>query len=440
MTHKSKYRFILFLFVILAVLLRLVMLRENLINNPQYFHNNPELIAQKINSPDQPYQNRFGSEISNVAYALVCGDGSFSNPFGDNTGPTGWVAPGITALYVCSFILWGCFTYPSILFLYLLSLLLTCMIIVLIYYLAQTVFEDNFTAYISSFLYVISPHDILLFAKPGQQDFNVFPFYFILILFFLILYLKQKRRTYLVIFSLSAAAAVLSNPVFIFPATICMLYIIVHLFRTRSAKKHADPILATGLIVCCILPYVIYQKNHLNKWAFIKSNGLYEIYQGNAPASQGILTLEVFKKYHPMANVEEFRKYKHEGEIDYIENKWDKFKEHFELKRFLDLSVNRILHFFFIFPSLGEGSLLHTVFYAPRGLALVVYVLLRNRQINSLDLLLLLYILAYAFPYFLTGIMYRYSFPIVPVSFILLGRSIVLFYKKAISEKNSCHA
>ena len=57
----------------------------------------------QISDSTAPYLNVFGFEVSNVAYALVCKGEGLANPFGGDTGPTGWAAPGMVMLYVLAF-------------------------------------------------------------------------------------------------------------------------------------------------------------------------------------------------------------------------------------------------------------------------------------------------------------------------------------------------
>jgi hypothetical protein len=59
--------------------------------------------------------------------------------------------------------------------------------------------------------------------------------------------------------------------------------------------------------------------------------------------------------------------------------------------------------------------------YSLRGLALIIYSLVRFRRLHSIDALIYVYIFMYALPFCFMGIMYCYSFTVVPLSAILLG-------------------
>jgi hypothetical protein len=183
------------------------------------------------------------------------------------------------------------------------------------------------------------------------------------------------------------------------------------------------------VLISIVTPYIIYQKQRLGAWTFIKSNGLFEIYQGNVPDCRGVLTLDVFEKYHPIKNQKEYEEYKLKGEIDYIHSKFVQLKEDFNLKSFLLLSIKKFFYFFFVFPPLKiseESIALQYFAYSMRGLSLLIYLFIRVKQMTTYDRLLYLYIVSYAIPFCFAGIMYRYSFPIVPLSTVCAAYIIYL--------------
>jgi hypothetical protein len=195
--------------------------------------------------------------------------------------------------------------------------------------------------------------------------------------------------------------------------------------------------LAILLLVCT--PYILYQKQKLNVFTFIKSNALYELYQGNVPDFDGVLTTELFEKYHPFFNENEYKKYKSLGEIQYIKSKVSVFKQHFDFNRFIMVTGKRFVNFFFVFPlptcrKYGREFFILELVYPLTGLALLCYYALRFKKKDSFDGLMYIYILSYAFPYCLTGMMYRYSFPIVPLRAVLFSYIIYSLCTSAFSR------
>jgi hypothetical protein len=195
--------------------------------------------------------------------------------------------------------------------------------------------------------------------------------------------------------------------------------------------------LAILLLLCT--PYILYQKQKLNIFTFIKSNALYELYQGNLPDFDGVLTTELFEKYHPFFNKNEYRNYKSLGEIKYIESKFSVFKQHFDFNRFIIVTGKRFINFFFIFPLptyriYGREFFIRELAYPLMGLSLLCYYALRFKKRNSFDELMYIYIFSYALPYCFAGMMYRYSFPIVPLTAVLFAYIIYSLGTSALSH------
>jgi hypothetical protein len=154
-----------------------------------------------------------------------------------------------------------------------------------------------------------------------------------------------------------------------------------------------------------------------------------------------VLTDDLFAKYHPSTNIDEYRAYRDMGEKDYIASRAAVFFDTFDPGRFAALTFRRCMYFFFLYPTRtgNASSFLHDFLYSLRGLALLVYALVFFRRLCSIDGLMYCYVLAYALPFCFMAVMYRYSFPIVPLSSILLARvawSLLDFGKRFISCRN----
>lgn len=390
--------------------------------NPSYFHNDSVELMAQISDTDAPYHNLFGSELSNVAYALVCKNEGLTNPFGGDTGPTGWAAPGMVMLYALAFKLFGCFSTESIFFMFAVALCLSALIIIIIFSVCIHLFKSPAIACIASLLYALDPQDIFIFKKNGQQDFNIFPFLFLLCFFLFLRCLRSRSAVDRWLLGLATGVSILCNPVFVLPVTVCCIY---YVSVNRGSILRASREVALVLAVCAFLlaPYILYQHQRLHAWSFIKSNGAFELYLGNVPDFKGILTFELFNKHHPLSNITEYRAYRDLGETAYIHSKLSVFLDTFDPVRFILLSAKRFMNFFFIYPALNSTSgIAQYLAYSFRGLALIIYFFVCFRRLRSIDALIYAYIFVYALPFCLMGIMYRYSFAIVPLSAILLGR------------------
>ena len=406
-------------------------------NDLNVFYHDLHRLEQKSALDNKPLVNYFGAELANVAYSLVCTREGFANPFGGSTGPTGWAAPGMVVLYAVSFYLFGCFTLNSILFMFLLALVLSLTIMVLIYRLSIELFANPAIGYTGAFLFALSPEDLFIFKRIHEQDFNIMAFLFLLLFYRFIKFVKSFSGKNLVLFSLVAGTAVLCNPVFIFPIMGCLMFIFLQFQNKFFACQKIVWSLAILLLLCT--PYILYQKQRLNVLTFIKSNALYELYQGNMCALDGLLTTELFEKYHPFCNENEYKTYKSLGEIKYIKSKYAVFLQNFDFNRFVIVTGKRFINFFFIFPlptyrKYGREFFILELAYPVMGLALLCYYALRFKKRNSFDGLMYIYILSYALPYCFVGMMYRYFFPIVPLTTILFAYIIYSLGTSALSH------
>lgn len=413
---------------------RAVLLILNINEHPAFFYQDSAAIESAYGDDRAPYLNDFGYEAANVAYSLVCREEGFANPFGGSTGPTGWVAPGIAYTYAAAFYLFGCFTAGSIIFLFSVSLILSAIIIYSTYALSLHIFNSQYTANLSALLIAFWPHDIALFYQHRHTDFNLITCLFVLLLVSFIVSYKTASRRQLLLFSFCAGVAVLFNPVFILPAGICFLFLICKKGLSRAMLRDiTSAVLVMGFI---IVPYTVYQNYRLGFWSFIKSNGPFELYIGNVPGVDGVLTLDAFSRYHPSRNITEFLTYKHSGELGYTSAKFNSFISSFNSAAFIKTTVKRFLKFFFIYAPVrddvsGLWLILKYVAYAATGASCVIYFFLRRYDTGMFDWLLYLYMVSYALPFLCAGIMPRYSYPIVSISSILLGRSICLLVHRA---------
>ena len=435
--NQIKANKLLISILLFAAIIRTGMLYVNVKEGLTFFYHDIQLLEQKSASNDKPLANYFGAEVANVAYSLVCKREGLANPFGGSTGPTGWAAPGMVMLYAVSFYLFGCFTFHSMLFMFLLALVLSLTIMVLIYRLSIALFANPSIGYTGAFLFALSPEDIFIFKRIHEQDFNIMAFLFLLLFYRFIKFLKSFSSKNLVLFSLVAGTAVLCNPVFIFPIMGCLVFTFLQFQNKYFACQKIVWSLAILLLLCT--PYILYQKQKLNVFTFIKSNALYELYQGNLPDFDGVLTTELFEKYHPFFNENEYRNYKSLGEIQYIKSKFSVFKQHFDFNRFIIVTGKRFINFFFVFPlptyrKYGREFFLRELAYPLMGLSLLCYYALRFKKKNSFDGLMYIYILSYALPYCFAGMMYRYSFPIVPLTAVLFAYIIYSLGTSALSH------
>lgn len=424
MVKKNK---ILLYIVLFAVCVRLVFLLINVQRHPDFFNIDTEAVAAKLNSDNAPYLNPFGYEISNIAYAIVCSHEGYANPFGGSTGATGWVAPGIVYVYAAAFYLFDCFSKSSIFFLFVLAFCLSALMVVLVFKTSLLLFKRQDVATLSAALFALCPQDCLYILYGSQTDFNIYAFWFLMLFYLFLNMFTVGGNKSMVAFSLCAGVSLFFNPVFIFPISVCLAFFIVK--NSRRLLCASRTIILSGAIMALIVgPYLLVQQSRLGRLTFVKSNAAFELYFGNSPASNGVLVYDLFLSRHPGSNAAEYLRYKHMGEVEYIASKFRQLVEEFDLRRFMRLTAQRFLAFFFIFvpyiapERFGTFQLLvEYCGYALPGLSLLAYALSKKRILNRNDALMFCCIAAYAFPYMFAGVMYRYSAPISTITTLMLG-------------------
>ena len=412
--------------ILIALTVRSVLLFGNYLRHPEFFERRAEKIASQISAADLPYMDVFGFEVGNLAYSIVCKKQGFASPFGGDTGPSAWVAPGGVMIYCLAFSLFGCFSTGALLFLFGIAMLLSVLIIILVYNLSLQLFGNRTAALLSALVFALSLQDAELFNKAHQQDFNIYSFFFILVFYLFIQYMRNRSRKRLILFSIVAGVSLLFIPV-LAGTLFLMLAAGAFLQKQDKMRAGADVLISFVLMGCLVGPYVWYQHDRLGVFCFVKSNGIFEVYQGNSKASDGYLDTALFEKMHPAANRSEFELYKRRGEVAYVVSKREMFLKEFDVSRFLITTGKRILYFFYIFrhhselPEMTFWILLRYVGYAIPGIVLLLYPLLGTKKCSPTIILMYVYIVGFALPYIFVAVMYRYSFPISTLTSILLG-------------------
>lgn len=146
---------------------------------------------------------------------------------------------------------------------------------------------------------------------------------------------------------------------------------------------------------------------------------MFELYLGNVPDFNGVLDNELFGKYHPMMNQDEFLHYKALGEIAYINSRWHSFLDTLDMKAFIRRTAHRVFNFLLLLPPFSKEEGIMRPLLFSRGLVLLLFLLLFYNRMNLQKRLLYVYCACYALPYCLCGIMYRYSIPLAPLDIIM---------------------
>ena len=421
-TENSSHRFSLTspgspygvgLVLVLALVIRLALLAGNITDHPWFFFQDLETVEEEISNPELPYMNAFGFEASNIAHAWVCADQGYASPFGGATGPTAWIAPGVVSVYALSFALWGCFTFKSIIFVFSISLVVSLMTTLVVFRIGQRVGCDPNVGFLAALFFACLPYEAWIFQIAGHLDFNLQVLWFAVLLLAVLRAMDPDRPlSGLDLGAVSAVAALFNPGLLLCTAVGCLLAM-----RRRSRREITRFTLVLTFAHILILgPYVVFQSVRMGGFVPVKSNAGFELYLGNTREARGVLQNIAFQAHHPSQNATEFVYYREIGELAYVSDAEHRFRENFRVLDFLRHTVRRSFYFFFAYEvkpwdSSPWVSALKAAMWAVPALSLIALVVVRRGRLAATEGAVLLFTLAYAMPYLLTGVMERYRIP-----------------------------
>ena len=401
------------LVLVLALVIRLALLAGNVTDHPWFFFQDLETVEEEISNPEMPYMNAFGFEASNIAHAWVCADQGYASPFGGATGPTAWIAPGVVSVYALSFALWGCFTFKSIIFVFSISLVVSLMTTLVVFRIGQRVGCDPNVGFLAALFFACLPYEAWIFQIAGHLDFNLQVLWFAVLLLAVLRAMDPDRPlSGLDLGAVSAVAALFNPGLLLCTAVGCLLAM-----RGRSRREITRFTLVLTLAHILILgPYVVFQGVRMGGFVPVKSNAGFELYLGNTREARGVLQNIAFQAHHPSQNATEFVYYREIGELAYVSDAEHRFRENFRVLDFLRHTVRRSFYFFFAYEvkpwdSSPWVSALKAAMWAVPALSLIALVVVRRGRLAATEGAVLLFTLAYAMPYLLTGVMERYRIP-----------------------------
>jgi hypothetical protein len=416
---KSGLRLVL----LLALTIRVALLLGNIADHPWFFFQDLGKVAAEISRSEEPYMNAFGFEASNTAHAWVCAGQGFASPFGGSTGPTAWIAPGVVALYAVSFSLWGCFTFESILFTFGIALVVSLMTTSVVFHIGRRVGGHSDVGFLAALFFAFLPYEAWIFRIAGHLDFNLQVLWFAVLLLAVLRAMDRNRRPSGFEFGAVSSVAAIFNPGFLFCAAAGFIFAI----RGRSRREMGRFVLLAGLAHVVILgPVVAIQSARLGGFVPVKSNAGFEMYLGNTTEAHGILQNRAFRAHHPSQNAEEFTRYGRMGELEYVREESRRFRDSVRFEDLFKYSLRRTYHFFLGYQvKLWDASsaviAVKEMFWKLPLISLLVLAAVRRGRLESTEWLVVLFALAYSFPYLLTGVMERYRIPVVSATSVILA-------------------
>jgi hypothetical protein len=369
-------------------------------------------------------------EMGLLATSLLHHQG-YSSPFGVPTGPTAFIAPGYPTLIAGIFAVFGIDTFASALVIMCMHIALGLFTIWLIMHVARTVFNQR-TATIAGAFWAVSPPLLFIPEIFWETSFSACG-----IIGAIALALRIRRNPTLptwIGFGAYCALMSLINPALVFS----LLAIFGWLAWQTRAQSWKAPALGLLTLVVLFSPWPIRNAYRFHAFIPLRSTVGFEMWMGNRPGANGRLNESIF----PMFNKQELATYIDKGEAVYVHEKstaaWDYIESH--PGWFVDMTARRIVRFWIgtgnapTSPVFPVHALLTTCF-GFAGLALAW-----RRGQRQFVSLVILPLLLFPVPYYITHAEFRYRLNIDPLLTVMAAYAVAdLAIRVRRSNRNTAH-
>lgn len=355
-------------------------------------------------------------EMGLVANSLVHGSG-YGSPFGGATGPTALVAPGYPTLIAVIFWIFGNFTFASEIAIMALQVFVSLLTVWLMMQVAREVFDSRTATIAGGFWAVSLP---LLWIPMIFWETSISACALVGMMALALRCLRAPTKFTWILFGSCCAFTALVNPALL-PSLVAMMGWIA--WETRRFTRAAP---AFGLLALLLVYSAWPIRNAIRFHAFIplRSTVGLELYMGNRPGATGRLDDSLF----PLVNKTEFANYVSEGEVAYTKTKSDQAWTYIRAQpaTFLKLSLRRLYRFW-----AGTGNVDGPAIYALHAIVTTLLggagLILLFRRKRSFALLMVLPLLLFPLPYYMTHAEFRYRLDIDPVLTILAAYAATQF-------------
>jgi 4-amino-4-deoxy-L-arabinose transferase-like glycosyltransferase len=251
----------------------------------------------------------FGWEMGRVARSIALGQG-FSNPYGDNTGPTAWEPPLYPYLMAGVFKLFGIYSYASAWVLLTINSLFAALTTIPIFLIARRTFGDRVAIW-SAWGWALNPY-IWYWSIHWIWDTTFTPL--VLSLIFLVALELQDWRGLQgwVIFACLWGVGALANPSMLAFLPFCGLWIWRQRFK-NGLPSLAGIALSSAIFFLVLLPWLVRNYEVFGRFVFLRDDFGLQFRLGNSKGAEGMLMAYL----QPNLNKLEFEKFQRMGELAY---------------------------------------------------------------------------------------------------------------------------
>ncbi len=281
----------------------------------------------------------FGWEMGRVARSIALGQG-FSNPYGDNTGPTAWEPPLYPYLMAGVFKLFGIYTYASAWVLLTINSLFAALTTIPIFLIARRTFRERVAIW-SAWAWALNPY-IWYWSIHWIWDTTLTPL--ILSLIFLASLELQDQRGFQgwVIFACLWGVGALANPSMLAFLPFCGLWIWRQRFK-NGLPSFAGVALSSVIFFLVLSPWLLRNYEVFGRFVFLRDDFGLQFRLGNSKGAEGMLMAYL----QPNLNKLEFERFQRMGELAYAEDckriafEWVRENP----KRFAAISLRRFFYY-----------------------------------------------------------------------------------------------
>jgi hypothetical protein len=353
-------------------------------------------------------------EMGLLANSLLRGQG-YSSPFGGSTGPTAFIAPGYPTLIAAIFWVFGIYTHASVLVILGMQLLVSLLTIWLIMHVAREVLDSR-TAILAGAFWAVSLPLLWIPTIFWETSFSACA---LIGMVALALHFQRKPTTaaWIVLGSFCGIVALI-NPALLFSLVATMGWLA---YQTRRASR-TTPVIGLLALALVFAAWPIRNAYRFHAFIPLRSTVGFELWMGNRPGSTGRLDESVF----PMFNKQELSSYLSKGEVAYTRDKsaqaWAYIRSHPGV--FLKVSLQRFFRFW-----TGTGNAGSSITYPFHALLTTVFgfgglVLIYRRGKCAFAVLMVLPLLLFPIPYYITHAEFRYRLNIDPVLTVLAAYAV----------------
>jgi 4-amino-4-deoxy-L-arabinose transferase-like glycosyltransferase len=367
-------------------------------------------------------------ETGNIA-AAIAETGTFSSPFGTDTGPTAWMMPGYPFLLALIFKVFGTYSVSSAIMALLLDCIASVLTLIPIFFMTNQLY-DRKAALVAAAIFCFYPPS-LWHATGRIWDTTLFT----MMSLFLLNFLMTIENTWTL--KTAMLAGFFFGIVAIFKVIILALYPFVFIQilwqKSMALKARLQQIGLLTLMILLILSPWIWRNYLVFGHPLLRSNFGLELKLGNNSGAEAYMQIHgrgKIEMHHPIIKKDELEKYRDMGELAYTASAGNEalafIRSH--PHGFVQLTIQRILYFWVRDLDLNKGlkgyfgirskkSAFTTVIYIlPLPFMLLgIIIALRGQRPAGV---LISYLILFPMVYYITHVRQRYRFPVEPVMLI----------------------